>query len=66
MNRQEIEEPEKSPQQAKRQNVLEKYGGAPLSFIMNNPKVTPGILLVLAATPIVITALVLAVVFLWQ
>lgn len=66
MNRQEIEEPEKPPQQAKRQNVLEKYGGSPLGFILNNPKVTPAILLVLAATPIVITALVLAMVFLWQ
>jgi hypothetical protein len=68
MNRKEIESSEKQQQapSSKRQNFLDKYGGAPLAFIMRNPKMTPIILLVLAVVPFVITTFVLALVFLWQ
>lgn len=67
MNRKEIQELEK--QQAlstKRQNFLDKYGGAPLASIMRNPKITPTILLVLAIVPFVIATFILTLVFLWQ
>lgn len=68
MNRKDIVESEKQQQapSAKRQNFFDKYGGAPLAFIMRNPKMTPVVLLVLAAAPIVITAFILAIAFLWQ
>lgn len=68
MNRKDIVESEKQQQapQDLRPNFWEKYGGAPLALIMRNPKVTPVILLVLATTPIVITAIVLALFFLGQ
>jgi hypothetical protein len=68
MNRKDISESEKQQQtpSAKRQSFLEEFGKAPLAFIMKNPKVTPKILLVLGAAPLVITAVVLALFFLWQ
>lgn len=68
MNRKKIAESEKQQQapEAKHQNFLEEFGNAPLAFIMRNPKVTPIILLVLAVAPLVVTAVVLALVFLGQ
>lgn len=68
MNQKEIKESEKSQQapSPKRQNFLDKYGGAPLASIMRNPKITPTILLILAIVPFVIATFVLTLVFLWQ
>ncbi|KOP26835.1 hypothetical protein AMR41_08190 [Hapalosiphon sp. MRB220] len=43
----------------KRQTFWEKYGGAPLGFIMTNPRMTPVVLLILATVPLVVTALIL-------
>lgn len=67
MNRKEIESSEQQqPHSNKRRVFLEKYGGVPLSLIMRNPKLTPGILLVLAIVPLVITAFVFTLISLWQ
>ena len=65
MNRKHIVASEKQQQSpiAKRQNFWEKYGAAPLAFVMRNPKLTPVFLLVLATVPLVITAFVLALFF---
>jgi hypothetical protein len=38
----------------------------PLDFIMNNPKMTPILLLILAAIPVVTAVVVLALVWHWQ
>jgi hypothetical protein len=38
----------------------------PLDFIMNNPKATPILLLLLAAIPVVTAVVVLALVWHWQ
>ncbi|WP_026736136.1 hypothetical protein [Fischerella sp. PCC 9605] len=35
----------------KHQTFWEKYGGAPLGFIMRNPRITPIALLILATVP---------------
>jgi hypothetical protein len=55
------EAPQESPS-AKRQSILEKYSSGPLDAILKNPKLTPTILLVLAVAPIIILAIVLAVI----
>lgn len=47
----------------KRQTFWEKYGGAPLEFIMRNPRITPVALLILATVPLVVTALILTLYF---
>lgn len=43
-----------------------KYVQAPLDLVMKNSAITPSILFVLAVAPFVITAVVLALVFLGQ
>lgn len=50
----------------KRQMFLEKYGAAPLAFILRNPKMTPVMLFVLALAPFVIVAVVFGLVILSQ
>lgn len=68
MNRKNIVASEKQQQApiANSQNFWEKYGSAPLAFVMSNPKLTPVFLLILATVPLVITAFVLTLFFLWQ
>jgi hypothetical protein len=50
----------------KHQTFWEKYGGAPLAFIMRNPRVTPVALFILATVPLVVTTVVLVLIWLWQ
>jgi len=67
MSEKDIEGSEKQQQaSAKRPFFGEKYGGAPLASILRNPRLTPVILFILAVTPLVISALVFGVIFLWQ
>ena len=49
-----------------RQIFGEKYGGTPLASILRNPRLTPVILFILAVAPLVITALIFGVIFIWQ
>lgn len=44
----------------------DKYVQPPLDLVMKNPVVTSPILLILAVAPFFITAVMLALVFLWQ
>lgn len=46
------------------QDMLRKFSADPIHFIMENPRLTPLILLILAAAPIIVLVVVLAV-FLW-
>jgi hypothetical protein len=59
MNRNDTVESNKQPQatEAKPPNFWEKYGRAPLTSIMKNPKLTPIFLLFLAAAPIAVLIL---------
>lgn len=68
MNRKDTVASEKQQQApvTKGQNFWEKYGSAPMAFVMRNPKLTPVFLLVLATVPLVITAFVLTLFFVWQ
>lgn len=68
MNRKDIVASEKQQQApiAKRQNFWEKYGFAPLAFVMRNPKLTPVFLFALATVPLAITAFVLTLFFPWH
>lgn len=50
----------------KRQMFLEKYGAAPLAFILRNPKMTPVVLFILALAPLVIAAVVLGLILFSQ
>ncbi|MGQ4649041.1 hypothetical protein [Lyngbya aestuarii] len=48
----------------KRAQFWEKYIAPPLELVMGNPKLTPIFLLILGVAPFLITALILALVFL--
>lgn len=66
MNRKEAKEPEKRQQtpETQAQKVWEKYSSPPMDFIMKNPKMTPVILLILAAVPIATVAFILGILLL--
>ncbi|WP_421655568.1 hypothetical protein [Leptothermofonsia sp. ETS-13] len=64
MNQPESQPPPKEPEShhAGHSSALKKFAASPIGFIMENPKLTPAILLTLAVAPILLLVLVLAIV----